>query len=304
MAIFRLIHIANHSPALAPAALQSAIQSILETSNTTLYISTVQDYNALPSTRHAIPVDQSWLEEVSARNASEKNRLEVELKQYTSNMIKESIRVSPYPRLQGTCNSTLDRWGIAIWATFTALQVTITRRSRATPNHASSAQQVSTLLTCAHPFFRYDMVAVVCPGIPLIVAVQLLIEQRYYAHIGTYVFKAEAALDAAGSKNETGAKSAVMNPACVRTRQDFSIALGHLGQGNYSKAAYGFLKLGHAVALGGWLGTVRYTYTMMTGYRLVFPLALACSPRRHCDLWYTMCIGMSATFSDAGQPVR
>lgn len=108
-AVHRLIHIANHSPTLAPAALQSAIQTILQTSNTSLYSSTVQDYNALISTRDAIPVDQSWIEESLARNATEKNRLEVELKQYTSNMIKESIRVSTLISCssQGTCNSTM-----------------------------------------------------------------------------------------------------------------------------------------------------------------------------------------------------
>lgn len=108
-AVHRLIHIANHSPTLAPAALQSAIQTILQTSNTSLYSNTVQDYNALISTRDAIPIDQSWIEEVLARNATEKNRLEVELKQYTSNMIKESIRVSPlisYPS-QEICKSTM-----------------------------------------------------------------------------------------------------------------------------------------------------------------------------------------------------
>jgi COP9 signalosome complex subunit 1 len=94
MTIYRLIHIANHSPALAPSTLQVAIQHILQTTNTSLYLSTIQDYNALPSTTEAMRVDHRWLEEVSSKNSSERNRLEVELKQYTSNMIKESIRVS------------------------------------------------------------------------------------------------------------------------------------------------------------------------------------------------------------------
>lgn len=98
---------------------------------------------------------------------------------------------------------------------------------------------------------------------------QLLIEQRYYAHISTYVFKAEAALDASGAKSESGPKSAViMNPICVRTRLDFSVALGHLGLGNYSKAAYGFLKLGNATALGDWLGTVSHDAVYLSGVAL------------------------------------
>jgi COP9 signalosome complex subunit 1 len=85
---------------------------------------------------------------------------------------------------------------------------------------------------------------------------QLLIEQRNYAHIGTYVFKAEAALDAAGSKNDQGSKSSIVNRESVQIKLDFSTALGCLGQGNYNRAAYGFLKLGHAKGLGDWLGTV------------------------------------------------
>ena len=62
----------------------------------------------MPSTRNIIHVEQSWLEEVSARNAAEKNRLEVELKQYTSNMIKESIRVSADKLPTRICDSHLE----------------------------------------------------------------------------------------------------------------------------------------------------------------------------------------------------
>lgn len=107
MAIYRLIHIANHSPTLASSALQIAIPLILESSNTALYINTIQDYNALPSTTDPIHLDHGWIEEISSKNSIEKNRLEFELKQYTSNMIKESIRVSSLNRyLIETYNST------------------------------------------------------------------------------------------------------------------------------------------------------------------------------------------------------
>jgi hypothetical protein len=88
-------------------------------------------------------------------------------------------------------------------------------------------------------------------------AAQLLIEQRNYPHIGTYVFKAEAALEAAGSKNDQGSKSSIANREGVQTRLEFATALAHLGQSNYDKAAYGFLKLGPAKLLGDWVGKVR-----------------------------------------------
>lgn len=39
--------------------------------------------------------DSAWVEETELKNAKERNKLEAELKTYTSNMIKESIRVRP-----------------------------------------------------------------------------------------------------------------------------------------------------------------------------------------------------------------
>ena len=38
-------------------------------------------------------VDTAWVEEVTKKNVAERTKLEVELKTYTNNMIKESIRV-------------------------------------------------------------------------------------------------------------------------------------------------------------------------------------------------------------------
>ncbi|KAF8513194.1 26S proteasome subunit RPN7-domain-containing protein [Gautieria morchelliformis] len=221
MAIYRLIHIANHSPVLAPSALQVAIQHILQTTNASLYLSTTQDYNALPSTTKPMHVDHDWLEEVSSKNSSEKNRLEVELKQYTSNMIKESIRMGH--RDLGDFYRSISDYNASLKS------YTKSREFCTTSQHV------------------VDM----CISI-----LQLLIEQRNYAHIGTYVFKAEAALDAAGSKNDQGSKTSIVNRESVQTKLDFSTALGCLGQCNYNKAAYGFLKLGHAKGLGDWLGTL------------------------------------------------
>ncbi len=96
--------------------------------------------------------------------------------------------------------------------------------------------------------------------------VQLLMEQRNYSHIATYVFKAEAALDSASvARANTGpeapAGSAQANKEKrnaererVQTRLDIAAALSHLGQSNYEKAAQTFLKAGPVKGLEDWSG--------------------------------------------------
>ena len=102
---------------------------------------------------------------------------------------------------------------------------------------------------------------------------QLLIEQRNYSHLTTYVFKADAALDAASAAAQAsaaGASGAAAVPPTaaakkrgsaerdsVQSKLDLSTALSHLGQGNYEKAAQYLLKLGPAKELGDWVGKVR-----------------------------------------------
>lgn len=96
---------------------------------------------------------------------------------------------------------------------------------------------------------------------------QLLIEQRNYQHIATYVFKADAALDAAATASAgeaanpspagaaTGKKVAIERER-VQSKLDFATALSHLGQGNFERAAYYFTRLGSARDLGDWVGKV------------------------------------------------
>lgn len=93
-----------------------------------------------------------------------------------------------------------------------------------------------------------------------------MIEQRNYAHISSYVFKAEGALDtasaAAASNATAGSNSAAQPPKKsaerdqVQSKLDFAMALFHLGQANYEKAAQLFLKIGPPDSLGDWIGKV------------------------------------------------
>ena len=105
-AIDRLSHIILHAPAVAPQALRLALTLLTEPNqrDATLYQSLLSTYeSALAQTRTLPPLadvlpDHSpyvrWAEETTAANQAERVKLEVELKTYTNNMIKESIRMA------------------------------------------------------------------------------------------------------------------------------------------------------------------------------------------------------------------
>ncbi|KAI6126490.1 26S proteasome subunit RPN7-domain-containing protein [Pisolithus sp. B1] len=54
----------------------------------------LREGKGLPPVADVVSVDMEWLEDVTKRNIAERTRLEVELKTYTNNMIKESIRMA------------------------------------------------------------------------------------------------------------------------------------------------------------------------------------------------------------------
>ncbi|KAJ8472377.1 hypothetical protein ONZ45_g16676 [Pleurotus djamor] len=168
-----------------------------------------------------------WADEMAAKNQAERTKLEVELKTYTNNMIKESIRMG-YRDLGDFYRSTGD-YGNAL------KQYTKSREYCTTSQHV------------------LDM----CLSV-----LELLILQRNYSHISTYVFKADAALDAATAGQQSGGsgsgsgsgKKVSEERARVQSKLDFATALSNLGQSNYEKAAYYFLRLGPASQLGDWAG--------------------------------------------------
>ena len=105
---------------------------------------------------------------------------------------------------------------------------------------------------------------------------QLLLEQRNYSHLPTYVFKADAALDATSNNsnnaNATGSgttgtsatgqtkKKSSTERQHVQSKLDLATALSQLAGSNYERAAHYFLKLGPAKDLGDWLGKVSRTF--------------------------------------------
>lgn len=102
-AVDRLIHIINVCPTLAPQAYQLAIKEVQQGRDTSVYQALVHAYDVavkslpegtIPPHSELGEIDKTWLESTNAKNAAEKSKLEVELKTYTSNLIRESIRVS------------------------------------------------------------------------------------------------------------------------------------------------------------------------------------------------------------------
>ncbi|KZT00714.1 G protein pathway suppressor 1 [Laetiporus sulphureus 93-53] len=237
----RMIIVIQLCPTLAVQALQCALQTVFKMRDVKLYRDLVGAYESTASASNGqlsppaevSALDMKWIEETMQNNLAEKNKLEVELKTYTSNMIKESIRMAhrdlgDFFRATGDAASALKHY-------------TKSREFCTTNQHV-----LDTFMSC----------------------LELLIEQRNYPHISTYVFKADAALDATTAARAS-ANSAPTAPASasnkekanaeresVQSKLDVGLAISLLGQGNYEKAAASFLKVGSVKTLGEWANTL------------------------------------------------
>lgn len=103
-AVDRLIYVISVCPPLAPQAARLAVAHIQKGRDPTLLNALQSAYELaqataaslgqdIPPLAEVAPVDGRWVEEITTKNEQEKTRLEVELRTYTNNMIKESIRV-------------------------------------------------------------------------------------------------------------------------------------------------------------------------------------------------------------------
>ncbi|KAJ7151400.1 26S proteasome subunit RPN7-domain-containing protein [Mycena crocata] len=244
-AVDRLIHIISTCPSLAAEAFQLAVQQIHQSRDPSLYQQVMSAYDQisgatdvpLPSSMDLASLDTRWADETMAKNQAERSKLEVELKTYSNNMIKESIRMGH--RDLGDFYRSVGEYPTAL-------------------KHYTKSREFCT--TSQH-------VLEMCLSV-----LELLIEQRNYSHLPTYVFKADAALDAASAAAANTAKEGdpATAPAAapllnkrkaisedrerVQSKLDFATALSSLASGNYQKAAYSFLKLGPAKDLGEWMG--------------------------------------------------
>jgi len=91
-AITRLQFIAQVAPSLAIQALTLASRYVKTGRDISLYQSTLGQLAT--ATGQDLEIDRPWIDKTNAQNAADKDKLETELKMYTGNMIKESVRVS------------------------------------------------------------------------------------------------------------------------------------------------------------------------------------------------------------------
>ena len=93
-----------HCPSIAPETFQLCVQHIHQTRDPSLYQNLLGAYEQLtnntsntdlnlPNMMELAELDVKWADETLAKNQADRAKLEVELKTYTNNMIKESIRV-------------------------------------------------------------------------------------------------------------------------------------------------------------------------------------------------------------------
>lgn len=95
------MHIVSHSSSIAPEAFNLAVQHIHQGRNPAQFqklLTAYEEFSAqqdapLPAPAELASLDGKWADGAIARNQQEKLKLEVELKSYTNNLIKESIRV-------------------------------------------------------------------------------------------------------------------------------------------------------------------------------------------------------------------
>lgn len=129
--IQRLLFLASQSPALRRPCSEAAL-SLITSSTKDVHAyhqalairntSPHHDQAALPREQR-LPADTAWVESTERSNRAESQKLDLELRNYTNNLIKESIRVRRLTSLN-VCDSPqkiraeigmMNRWHIGIW---------------------------------------------------------------------------------------------------------------------------------------------------------------------------------------------
>ncbi|GJN87088.1 hypothetical protein Rhopal_000033-T1 [Rhodotorula paludigena] len=252
----RLLFVADSSPSLAGPALSLALEAIkAQTLDARLYEETYYRYrqllSALESGEEKDPqarawyeqvrgnearVDREWLDRTKKEAQSGLDKLEIELKGYMTNLIKESIRMG---------HRDLARFQYRVGD----LQASVR-------SHTKSREFCTTS----------QHVLEMCLGV-----IEVALDMANYAFVRNYVVKAESAVEAAQASAASGkSKTAPVNlPGMVAPAQDpieaakererkvtherLTIAGGvaHLGSGAYDKAAYAFTDVGAEALVSG-----------------------------------------------------
>jgi COP9 signalosome complex subunit 1 len=90
----RLIAASNAKSALSTDALRLAVMEAKKTPNSTKYVQLADRLRTVSPKDPLGTIDKDYVQTTSRKTRAETDRLELELKQYKNNLIKESIRVS------------------------------------------------------------------------------------------------------------------------------------------------------------------------------------------------------------------
>lgn len=91
--ITRLIFIADNLPQLRVNSLKMALKEVVKTLDVKLYHFLYQKLEDATNGSREMKLDQAWLDKADALARTTTDSLEIELKNYKSNFIEESIRV-------------------------------------------------------------------------------------------------------------------------------------------------------------------------------------------------------------------
>ena len=91
--LFRLLHIGKHSTYLATDALKAAALEAKTGKDVALYEKIVQTLKSVSPNEPEAALDKDWVDKTTREAKAEMTRMELELKSYRHNLIKESIRV-------------------------------------------------------------------------------------------------------------------------------------------------------------------------------------------------------------------
>ncbi|EDR00055.1 uncharacterized protein LACBIDRAFT_144193, partial [Laccaria bicolor S238N-H82] len=226
-AIDRLIHIASICPSIATEAFQLCVQHIHQSRDPTLYQALLTAYeqtsNALdmplPNPLDLAQLDTKWMDEIIAKNQAERTKLEVELKTYSNNMIKESIRMA-HRDLGDFYRSTGD------YAT--------------SLKHYTKSREFCT--TSQHVLDMCLSILEVRSGLSLL-CIQIVLHTYSHERARSSFKHLCVQNGITQHKRDT-----------YQSKLDLASALSYLGQANYEKAAQCFLKLSAAKDLGDWAG--------------------------------------------------
>ena len=120
--LYRLLHIGRKSSYLAVDALKAAAVEAKKGKDVTLYGKIVQALKSVSPNDPEAAIDNEWIEKTNREVKAETTRMELELKSYRNNLIKESIRVSHLAHEAGTTElNPPNRWPMMILAVITTI---------------------------------------------------------------------------------------------------------------------------------------------------------------------------------------